>query len=276
MDTDKSAPGAGERSSMPLLSDAQRAKIAQRLTFRPDREDVGQTLLLTKAALAGEVSGVEEAAELTAALVSALKRERVIVPVPVEPHPDSGEHHEQGLGEDDEIPLVKVETRWGTAVAAFTSTDELRAWDADARPMTMATQRVALGAGSDARSSSILINPSSKRPVLIPQAAVHALAAADTWVPAWKDGALAAELKALAAATCAEVVDVRLRPRSQDETGMWEGEIEVEVLVDLSGPNPPEEVRANLAAALSQISVHPRLKAAAQAVHLVPKPVHLA
>ncbi len=267
---------------VPQLTAAQREKIAARLKFNPDRTDRGQLLPKTAAAWNLPAGTAQAAADRVAALVDALLSERLVVPVPVETHPDlGGDHVEQRLGEDDFIPLPTVPSVYGPAIAAFTSAQALHEWDPAARPMTMSAQRVAVLTGLMASSGCLVLNP-AKQPangpgngpgngagdspggVLLPTPAVHALAAADVWLPAWKDDTLRTQLAAVAQESCGDVVAVKVRPAGSSP---WMGQVAVDVLVQAEGAHD----RGPIAAALAAVSQHPRLKTAGQKVEIIPR-----
>lgn len=254
------------------ITQAQRTKLAQRLSLAPDRTDHGHVLARTQAALALASLSANEQADRAAALACALGEERLVVPVPVEVHPDkSGHHRPQGLGEDDEIPLPLVRGPFASAVLAFTSTEELAAWDRSARPMTMSAQRVAVAATQAGAPPSIVVNPASEAPVVLPVGAVHALIGGDTWLPPWKDPSLAADLLALARHQCADVVAVRVTPTATDER--WNGDITVAVLFRMNTGVDLGTQRTRLAHALAALGASARLAAAAPSVSLTPTPV---
>ncbi len=239
--------------------------------MKPDRSDLGELLPDTAKALALPTDGAPRAAHRSWSLQKALNRERLVVPIPVEQHPDLGHgHQEQGLGEEDFIPLKTTATIFGPTVVAFTSADELLRWDAEARPMTMSAQRVAVIAGMTTQVGALLVNPASEAPVFLPTPAVHALAAKDDWLPAWEDGELSSDLLQAARSNCAGVLEVRIVPGESAQQEDWMGGVEVQVLVDGNSA----ENRSQLANALSAIAAEPRLKMAGQSVEIAPKLVH--
>ncbi len=255
------------------LTEAQRAKMAQRLTLRHDRSDRGQLLPMTESALKLPARTTFEKAERAAAVALALVEERLVVPVPVEAHPhETGEHKPQGLGEDDEIPLPIVPGRYGVGVLAFSSARELAKWDPSARPMTMSAQRVAVAATQAGAPPFITIDVASDAPVVLPVGAVHALVGADQWLPPWKDASLAAVLRERVARECDAVVGLQVVPGdSTAEAGIWSGELEAHVL--LAVERAATSQRERLANALAVLGNEPRLRTAAPMVSLVPKPV---
>lgn len=246
-----------------------------RLLMRPDRQDQGQRLPATRAALGLSSDGTKQQAARVEAVVRALAEERLIVPVTVEASPEDPEHKPLAPGSS---PLKMVDSPYGPSVVAFTSVDDLKKWDPNGRPMTMKSYRVAVGAAAGHGSGTITLNPSSEGAMLIPRAAVLALAAGDSWLPAWKDEELKAELKAAVQQACGGIVDISLRPEVAFGAESWDGIVAVDVLIDMDkslrdAGNDESRARANLGAALEAISQNPRLTEAAQRVELVPRPV---
>lgn len=257
------------------LTESQRANLAARLTLKPNRTDLGELLPLTAAALTMPTRTVQEAADRTAALARAITTERLVVPIPVESHPDSADHKHQPLGEDDHVPLATTSQGGEQVVVGFTSAKDLSDWDRTARPMVMETARVALTAGLTTKVGSILINPASADPVHLAPPIVHALAGGDEWLPPWEDKALIEELVERAQLACPAVVSVGIEP-SGDDQEMWLGEVNVIVYVDAARGTATEEFRICITRALQSVADEPRLAAIAPKVNLVPKPVQTA
>lgn len=261
------------------LTAAQRAKMAQRLTLTHDRSDLGQLLPRSAAALALPADSTLAQGRRAAALAEALQTERLVVPVPVETHPDeSGEHRPQGLGEEDEVPLPVVAGEFGPSVLAFTSAQELAKWDSSARPMTMSAQKVAVAATQAGAPPSITVDAGSDQPVVLPVGAVHALVGGGGWLAPWEDQTLALTLLQAAEKACAEVVVVQIVPGPEvsGPTGTWSGELEVRVLFHMETGADMATQRERLANALGIVGAAPRLVAAAPSVVLVPRPVFTA
>lgn len=231
------------------------ARLSRRLQTKPDRSDRGQTLPRTAAAL-----DEKEKAKRQAAVVEALGAERLIVPVPVEAHPnESGRHGSQELGEDDEIPLRSADTPAGPAIAVFSSAEALAAWDPEARPMVMHSQKAALTAL--AVGIPRLVLDVAGPAVLIPRPATEALATGDTWLPAWEDQALreTLERKAREGSAWADYIGVRLLPT--------EGGITVQVRV---AARSDEKLRGRVAKLLADLGREPRLAGSAETIEFQP------
>lgn len=253
--------------------------MAQRLTLTHDRSDLGQLLPKSAAALALPADSMFAQGRRSEALAEALLTERLVVPVPVEAHPDeSGEHKPQGLGDEDEVPLPVVSGEFGPSVLAFTSAEELARWDPAARPMTMSAQKVAVAATQVGAPPSITVDAASQHPVVLPVGAVHALVGGGRWLAPWEDQALALTLLQDAEKACGEVVVVQIvpGPEASGASGVWSGELEVKVLFQMLAGTDMATQRESLANALGVVGANPRLTAGAPSVVLVPRPVFTA
>lgn len=235
------------------------ARLAKRLESRPDRSDHGQLLPLLAAALDQN----DPAVQLVEA-VQAIQLERVIVPVPVEEHPDAtGEHRPQDLSPEANVPLAVIEQDGEGAIAIFSSARALLEWDPKARPLAMQAQKAALTAAA-AGVPRLRLDPAGAN-LLIPRAAVEALAAGGSWLPAWDDQQLADSLRdqARRESDWATFVDVRVYPATA-------GAIMVEVLATPRHLDPAL-VRSRFAELLSSLGRNPRLSAGVEAVQFVPR-----
>lgn len=232
------------------------ARISARLKRPTDSSEVGQLLPLTAAALREPGDG------RLAAVVAALASERLIVPVPVEVHPDeSGEHRPVDLGEDSRIPLITAESPVGIAIVAFADAARLSAWDPAARPMPIPSRKVALTALATG-VSRLWLNPAAEE-VVIPRPAVAALAHGDVWLPAWKDPELLEELRRVARAPD-WIAGAEIRIEPDPGTGV------LRVSVVLAARDPGRLDRSQVAGLLAELAATPRLQAAAETVEFVP------
>lgn len=268
----KEVRASRERHQLPVLSSAQRANLAAKLGLRPNRADTGEEQARVGGALALPASTVKESAHRVAALAKAIVAERLVVPVPVEEHPDHPDHAPQGLEEADHVPLATVVVEGEPVVTAFSSAEALHRHDPSARPMIMSGQKVALTAGLATRSGRILINPGSPNETLLPVPVVQALAGEEEWLAPWDDEGLKAELEELGKEACPLVVAVDIQPTSTGPS--WEGGVAVVVHATLTKDDP--HVRACVARALQAIGNSQRLGVSAEQVSLIPKPVGLA
>lgn len=162
-------------------------------------------------ALARRVAGQGTLADVVAALASA----RVLVPVLAVEHDDA-----DAAGEPDDAHrspagdrctpaaaepfaearhasagVVAVAAPDGrTALPVFSSVAALTAWHRSARPMPAEGPRAAaaaLGEGWDL----LVVDPGGAATAVVPRPAVHALAAGRAWVPAVRDGVVAAGVR---------------------------------------------------------------------------------
>ncbi|MFC7580809.1 SseB family protein [Schaalia naturae] len=243
-----------------MISEEQRARLAQRLSRRVDTTDRGDALPLTRQALAlGEGTPEAERARLEG-LVEALSAERVILPVEVEVLPDPGAAGAVHAGGRSEASFTRSETPVGPALAVYSSARRLLADRPDARPMPAPVSRAALAALVDT-GGHLVVDPGGAA-VVLPRPATAALAQGDRWLPAWRDAELREDLLDRAA-QAGPVADVRV---------VFGGGVltRVELAVPVGGD--PGEVRARLALALRRVGASPRLRAAADRVELVPVP----
>lgn len=236
------------------LSEAMRAKWAQRLSIRVDREDTGQNLGLTVKALAHG-----DPVKRLKALSVALATERVIVPINVEQHPDvDGEHHHIDPHSDDAPQFRMEDTLAGPGIVVFTSAEALAAYDPHARPMPLDFRKVALTALRDG-TPRVVLNPATDN-IRMPRPLVAALAQGDTWLPAWEDRELLDELLSMAAERNIDgrIHGVRLRP--------YDGGFIV--VLEIFGVLPDNTMESNqwLMEVQSYLSSSPRLRVAVDIV----------
>lgn len=268
------AGGAGRRIP-PEPSPSQRAALARRLSLPTGGGDRGEVLPLTREALAlpGQDTPDQGAARLEA-LVHALGGERVVVPVEVEAAPADGagtgggvavevgprppDVHADGTGVPGRV-LVDV-AGVGPALAVYSSAAALAADRAGARPMPLAARQVALAALVEA-AGHVVVDPGPGAGVVLPRPAVAALAQGDSWLPAWRDPELLAQLRALAAVGTDGVLDVRVS-HGGDVT------VRVDIVADPSVDS--RRARAAVARAARAVAGSPRLSAAADRVVVVP------
>lgn len=257
-------------------------KLAARLRLRPDRSDTGQTLPRTQKAWDLLTTTTREAAARTEQIVNALQQERLIVPIEVEEMPTSADHRPRSPRESS---IVSTTGPWGASAVAFTSSSALARWDPSARPTGWPAYQLAAATLAGVESGTVILNPSSDRPTLLPRAAVLALCGGDTWLPAWADLELKEELTALAQEH-AEVISVGIRPIASPasiggEEGAWDGAVAVDLFVNASEllgdfTRGGTSAQARLGRALSAVGSSARLREAAQHVELVPRPASIA
>ena len=251
---------------MTELNQAQRNKLAARLAMKVDREDSGQLMPATAAALALGVS--EGAVARLEALAQALRDERVILPINVEGDPrETGVHANIDPGSCEAADFARVRIDGRDALVVYSSAIELEASRPGARPMTLSFQKAALTALVET-GGRVVLNPGPDA-VLMPRSCVAALAQGDQWLPAWRDEELLTQLKERCQGLPAEaaVREVRVVPA---DNGML---VRVEVCVDreaLSEVGDPRKVLSEVLAAMQEAE---RLIAAGDRIELVPLPV---
>ena len=239
-------------------------RLQSRLQQQVDRADRGQLMPKTAVAL-----GFPAPAERLDALVGALSSERVIVPVPVEPHPSAGDCHQlRDFSPQVGAPLQVAESPAGPAVVAFSSAQELAEWQPEARPMVLGTQKCALTA-IGCGTPLLWVDPAGAS-IVIPRAAVEALAAAGPWLPAWENPHLQEELTEVARSAAQQwggQAIVRVVPATHEA-----GQVTVRVDVGLTGSPEMSQVRLLLA----ELARLPSLGAAADHVEFVPRLLQVA
>lgn len=242
---------------IPHLSDEQRAKWAERLSRRVDRSDSGQLLPLTAEALS-----VCDPVERLCAVGRAFASEKVIVPINVERHPDAdGEHHYIDPSSADAPQMRAVDVDGHRGIAVFSSADELRACDPDARPLRVGFRKVALAALVET-AGCVILNPHHEA-TLMPRPLVAALAQGDQWLPAWGDAELLAELNAIIRqAGDDRIRAVRVRPEDKGTT------VCLDVVCQV-GHYTPEDRHAMMVI-FEALRASGRLQASASRVTIVP------
>lgn len=248
------------------LNEAQRNKLAARLAMKVDREDTGQLLPATAAALA--LGSTEGAVARLEALAQALHDERVIVPINVEADPrETGEHMNVEPGSCEAADFACVTIAGRDTLVAYSSAIELETSRPGARPMTLPFQKVALTALVET-GGRVVLNPGTHA-VLMPRSCVAALAQGDQWLPAWRDKELLSELYQRCQDLPAEqaVRELRVEPA---EDGML---VRIEVRVDRAALSVMDDPRLALGELLAALQEAERLKVVGDRIELVPLPV---
>lgn len=260
-------------TSVPALSAEQRAKLAQRLTYAPsDRGDDGSVLPLTRAALALDAAHDGGAARLEA-LVAALYSERVVVPVTVESALEAAHLGEEGADgaahPHGDIDFVRVETSCGPALAVYSSKDTLVAHRPKDRPIAYEASKVCLATLVET-GGRLVMDPGGAH-ILIPRAAVAALAQGDRWLPAWKDAELLAEVRA-AAGLGTSADDVQVPGGAIADVRMsYAGQGGVRIDLFIRPDADAQAARAAVTQAAQRIAGMTRLGVAAERVEVTPR-----
>lgn len=128
------------------------------------------------------------------AVIDALRESRVLIPLIAE----IGETgvNEQGVTVDKsaDLSIVTVAGPDGRSVMpVFTSTDALRAWNADARPVPAAFRSAAVAA-ADEGTDLIIVDPGSAGEFGLRRPAVWAVAKGEAWTPGHQNPGVASAL----------------------------------------------------------------------------------
>lgn len=171
-------------------------------SFRPNpfAGDDGSALPLTSAALA-----LGDAGERLAAVVAALRTERVLLPVLAHEHPGTetivvdgverkvpASHVEHGSGDVQEdacasAAFVHVPTQDGRrALPVFSSMATMRQWNPQARPVPVESPRAAQAAATEL-DGVLMLDAGSETQVLIGKFAAAALGTGQEWTAPWND-----------------------------------------------------------------------------------------
>lgn len=180
-------PGEGEGRALPphLAGGADSAgqPWAGR-TFQPNPAagDDGSADPALWAALTGFRDGTAD----ETAVVDALRRARVLVPL-------IAEKGDEGVGptglkvdKTQELSIVTVAAPDGRKVLpAFSSVDTMRAWNAEARPIPVAGTRAALAAAGE-DTDLVVLDPASPTEFVVRRPAVWAIAQEQAWTQPWR------------------------------------------------------------------------------------------
>ncbi len=196
------------------ISMEARRKLASRLVTAVDRADYGQLLDATGQALAwGEKDGGVPRLE---ALVEALRHERVLLPVNL----GSASSHDVETADEsascEDVDFIRTATDTGEALVVYSSMSAMAAHMPGARPMPFDFRKVALTALVETQGR-VVLDPGTLS-IPIPRPATAALAQGDTWLPAWRDAELLAELREALGFTHGThhraLIDVHLSPQA--------------------------------------------------------------
>ncbi|MBN9606928.1 MAG: SseB family protein [Actinomycetales bacterium] len=120
-------------------------------------------------------------------VVAALHGSRLLLPLVAEAGDEGVGPHGQRVDKTQELALVTVAGPDGRAtLPAFTSVATLAAWNREARPIPIASSRVALALGAE-QTPLLVIDPGSPSRLVLRRPAFRALATGEAWVPPWDD-----------------------------------------------------------------------------------------
>lgn len=187
------------REKSPMTDTAGTPWAGRDYTVSPFPEDDGSTPPRLAEALAAHRGGRD--AHRTA-LVAALARERVLVPIMAIATEEGTTAH--GLTGDNgaDMAMVSITAPDGARILpVFTSVAELAAWRRDARPVPVPAAQAAQAAVQEGCTALLLDAPTpgpDGAPILLPRSVLWALAQGRDWLPPFEDPQVAAELEALA------------------------------------------------------------------------------
>lgn len=120
-----------------------------------------------------------------AAVVDALRRARVLVPLVAKKGDEGVGPHGHRVDKTQELSIVTVAAPDGRKVLpVFSSVDSMRAWDPLARPIPVAGTRAALAAAGE-DTDLVVVDPTSETEFVVRRPAVWAIAQSQPWEPAW-------------------------------------------------------------------------------------------
>ena len=237
-------------------------------TFKPNpfAGDDGSAKPATAAALALPTN-----AERLAAVVAALRTERVLVPVVAHEHPGRADDgavaaHVSRKSDDPagdacaSAAMVSVRTPDDrAALPVFSSAEAMKRWNPDARPVPVEGARAAQAAVVET-DGLLVLDPAGEAPVLVGRPAVVALATEEPWVAPWADDDLAASLVRLLAPV-GGLVGVRLEPGRTAET---------RVLLAVRAGASKDRVATAVGAAHGLLGQDPVLRARVDSLEITP------
>lgn len=220
-------------------------KFAGRLRANRFSDDRGEILELSAGAFAR--SGV---GERQVALVRALERERVILPIAPATWAQLGQSGEENC---DSPKLYSYPGAGGEIAPIFVEAAAVEAYG-DFRPLPMVSREAALASLASGVTCWEVHGPGGVIELGYP--ALNALALGDDWLAPWEDTELIAELRERAARHGCEL---EVHPGAA-------GSVEIVVWADAARPRP------EIAAALQELAALPRLQTAAAAISFTPRP----
>ena len=126
-------------------------------------------------------------------VVDALRTSRLLIPLVAHLGEDGlafDEHGEHGHDKTQELSIVTVVGPDGrTVLPAFTSVAAMSAWNAQARPIPVQAQRVALAAVSE-QTDLVVVDATSATEFVIRRPALVAMTDQQPWIPSYVDGAV--------------------------------------------------------------------------------------
>jgi hypothetical protein len=132
----------------------------------------------------------ERSGEAMTAVIDALRRERVLVPLLAEAGEFGLTEEGKVVDKTQELSIVSVAGPDGKPVAlAFSDVQSMAAWNSDARPIPVEAQKVAAWVLDD-EMARIVLNPGSSHQCVVRRGGVIALLTGDPYTPPWLDEAV--------------------------------------------------------------------------------------
>ncbi|WP_110590362.1 SseB family protein [Microbacterium suaedae] len=117
-------------------------------------------------------------------VVDALRQARLLVPLVAEKGDEGVGPTGLAVDKTQELSIVTVKAPDGrTVLPVFTCVDTMRAWNADARPIPVASTRAALAAAGE-DTDLVVVDPTSHTEFVVRRPAIWAIAQSQPWTPA--------------------------------------------------------------------------------------------
>jgi len=156
--------------------------------FRPHPFDGDDGSCPDALAAALELWVKDASGEAMAAVINALRTERVLVPLLAEAGEFGLTDEGKVVDKTQELSIVSVEGPDGKPVAvAFSDVESMRAWNPQARPIPVEAQKVAAWVLDD-QMARIVLNPGSPTQCVVRRGGVIALLTGESYTPPWLDG----------------------------------------------------------------------------------------
>ncbi|MDO4664864.1 MAG: SseB family protein [Actinomycetaceae bacterium] len=183
-----------------MISPKQREKLSQRLSIRADRKDTG--------AIPPQLQSVLTGGDLQK-VVAALAKSRLLLPI--FPHKETTDQGTDGDCETPEFQTLLL-PGGGRALAAYAGMDALDQDFCAARPLPLASAKVAALAAS--HNLPMVVRPGNW---VVPLPALHALAGGSPWLSPEADQQLARHLQELFSEDDCALISVRVSENGETE-----------------------------------------------------------
>ncbi len=182
-------------------------------------------------------------------LVAAIATSRLLIPLVAHAGDDFDADHPVMEDKIQELSVVTVSGPSGEKVIpAFTSVAAMTAWNADARPIPIEAQRVALAAASE-QTDRIVLNPGTDS-IVIRRPAVWAIAKGETYIACWESVEFVDAARDLLDGI-PDLASVRVAPADPTATGTGP---DVALVLELPAGLTDDDVRATVGAVHARVS----------------------